>query len=155
APAFSPSPCSFTAMLKPGLLGFSGAKMAPAPILSASRIRQVPRIAPRILLSSKEFIERRLPGRGVRCGRMPPGCGGGDEIPVCLAHGNPYKRLQHYRHSPCGPAVPAIISMPDAIILIPARLASTRLPGKPLADLNGAPMIVHVLRRAQAAKIGE
>jgi 3-deoxy-manno-octulosonate cytidylyltransferase (CMP-KDO synthetase) len=86
---------------------------------------------------------------------MPPGCGGGDEIPVCLAHGNPYKRLRHYRHSLCGPAVPAIISMPDAIILIPARLASTRLPGKPLADLHGAPMIVHVLRRAQAAKIGE
>jgi 3-deoxy-manno-octulosonate cytidylyltransferase (CMP-KDO synthetase) len=45
--------------------------------------------------------------------------------------------------------------MPDAIILIPARLASTRLPGKPLADLNGMPMIVHVLRRAQAAQIGE
>jgi len=45
--------------------------------------------------------------------------------------------------------------MQDAIILIPARLASTRLPGKPLADLNGMPMIVHVLRRAQAAQIGE
>ncbi|HYC16640.1 MAG TPA: 3-deoxy-manno-octulosonate cytidylyltransferase [Pseudolabrys sp.] len=45
--------------------------------------------------------------------------------------------------------------MPDTIILIPARLASTRLPGKPLADLNGAPMIVHVLRRAESAKIGE
>ena len=45
--------------------------------------------------------------------------------------------------------------MPDAIILIPARLASTRLPGKPLADLHGAPMIVHVLRRAQTAGIGE
>src|SRR5690242_21931685 len=45
--------------------------------------------------------------------------------------------------------------MPDAIILIPARLASTRLPGKPLADLNGMPMIVHVLRRAAAAHIGE
>ena len=45
--------------------------------------------------------------------------------------------------------------MPHAIILIPARLASTRLPGKPLADLHGAPMIVHVLRRAQAAEIGE
>ena len=45
--------------------------------------------------------------------------------------------------------------MPDAIILIPARLASTRLPGKPLADLHGAPMIVHVLRRAEAAGIGE
>jgi 3-deoxy-manno-octulosonate cytidylyltransferase (CMP-KDO synthetase) len=45
--------------------------------------------------------------------------------------------------------------MPDAIVLIPARLASTRLPGKPLADLHGAPMIVHVLRRAEAADIGE
>ena len=45
--------------------------------------------------------------------------------------------------------------MPDTIILIPARLASTRLPGKPLADLHGAPMIVHVLRRAEAARIGD
>jgi 3-deoxy-manno-octulosonate cytidylyltransferase (CMP-KDO synthetase) len=45
--------------------------------------------------------------------------------------------------------------MSDAIILIPARLASTRLPGKPLADIHGAPMIVHVLRRAQEAGIGE
>ena len=41
------------------------------------------------------------------------------------------------------------------IILIPARMASSRLPGKPLADIAGQPMIVHVLRRAQAAKIGE
>ena len=45
--------------------------------------------------------------------------------------------------------------MRHAIILIPARLASTRLPGKPLADINGAPMIVHVLRRAEAAGAGE
>jgi 3-deoxy-manno-octulosonate cytidylyltransferase (CMP-KDO synthetase) len=45
--------------------------------------------------------------------------------------------------------------MPNAIILIPARLASTRLPGKPLADIYGLPMIVHVLRRAQEAGIGE
>jgi 3-deoxy-manno-octulosonate cytidylyltransferase (CMP-KDO synthetase) len=45
--------------------------------------------------------------------------------------------------------------MPHAVILIPARMASTRLPGKPLADIAGEPMIVHVLRRAQAAKIGE
>jgi 3-deoxy-manno-octulosonate cytidylyltransferase (CMP-KDO synthetase) len=45
--------------------------------------------------------------------------------------------------------------MPDTIILIPARMASTRLPGKPLADIAGLPMIVHVLQRAQAAKIGE
>src|SRR5499426_1586770 len=52
------------------------------------------------------------------------------------------------------PGLPAT-PMPDAIILIPARLASTRLPGKPLADLNGAPMIAHVLRRAEAAGVGE
>ena len=40
------------------------------------------------------------------------------------------------------------------IILIPARLAAARLPGKPLADIHGEPMIVHVLRRAAAAGIG-
>jgi 3-deoxy-manno-octulosonate cytidylyltransferase (CMP-KDO synthetase) len=45
--------------------------------------------------------------------------------------------------------------MPNTIILIPARMASTRLPGKPLADINGLPMIVQVLRRAEAAGIGE
>ena len=45
--------------------------------------------------------------------------------------------------------------MPRTIILIPARMASTRLPGKPLADIAGLPMIVHVLRRAQEAGIGE
>jgi 3-deoxy-manno-octulosonate cytidylyltransferase (CMP-KDO synthetase) len=44
--------------------------------------------------------------------------------------------------------------MADVLILIPARLASTRLPGKPLAAIAGEPMIVHVLRRAQAADIG-
>ncbi len=33
-------------------------------------------------------------------------------------------------------------------VLIPARLASTRLPGKPLADLGGAPMVVRVAQRA-------
>jgi len=44
--------------------------------------------------------------------------------------------------------------MPDVLIVIPARMAATRLPGKPLADIAGVPMIVHVLRRAQAAAIG-
>lgn len=40
------------------------------------------------------------------------------------------------------------------IVLIPARLASTRLPDKPLADIHGVPMIVHVWRRAMEADIG-
>jgi 3-deoxy-manno-octulosonate cytidylyltransferase (CMP-KDO synthetase) len=40
------------------------------------------------------------------------------------------------------------------IILIPARMASTRLPGKPLADIAGRPMIAHVLDRATEARLG-
>ena len=42
----------------------------------------------------------------------------------------------------------------DPIVIIPARMASSRLPGKPLADIAGAPMIVQVLRRAQEAAAG-
>ena len=42
----------------------------------------------------------------------------------------------------------------DVLIVIPARMASERLPGKPLADIAGEPMIVHVMRRAVAAGIG-
>lgn len=41
-----------------------------------------------------------------------------------------------------------------AIVMIPARLAATRFPNKPLADLNGLPMIVHVWRRAAEAGVG-
>jgi len=44
--------------------------------------------------------------------------------------------------------------MSNPIVLVPARLASTRLPNKPLADLHGEPMIVHVWRRAIEADVG-
>lgn len=44
--------------------------------------------------------------------------------------------------------------MGSPIILIPARMNATRLPGKPLADIHGAPMIVHVWRRAMEADVG-
>jgi len=44
--------------------------------------------------------------------------------------------------------------MANPIVLIPARMAATRLPGKPLADIHGAPMIVHVWRRAMEADVG-
>jgi 3-deoxy-manno-octulosonate cytidylyltransferase (CMP-KDO synthetase) len=40
------------------------------------------------------------------------------------------------------------------LIVIPARMESTRLPGKPLADIHGRPMIVHVWARAIAANVG-
>ena len=42
----------------------------------------------------------------------------------------------------------------NPLILIPARMASTRLPGKPLADIAGEAMIVRVWRRASAANVG-
>ena len=42
----------------------------------------------------------------------------------------------------------------NPIIIIPARMASTRLPGKPLIDICGEPMIIHVLRQAERADIG-
>ncbi|MCH8153857.1 MAG: 3-deoxy-manno-octulosonate cytidylyltransferase [Proteobacteria bacterium] len=47
------------------------------------------------------------------------------------------------------------MSLPKSpIIAIPARLGATRLPDKPLADIHGEPMIVHVWRRAMEADIG-
>ena len=39
--------------------------------------------------------------------------------------------------------------MPDFVVVIPARFASARLPGKPLADIAGKPMVVHVADRAR------
>ena len=42
----------------------------------------------------------------------------------------------------------------NPIILIPARMAASRLPGKPLADIAGEPMIAHVWRRAVEAGVG-
>ena len=42
----------------------------------------------------------------------------------------------------------------NPVILIPARMAATRLPDKPLADIHGQPMIVHVMRRALESGLG-
>lgn len=44
--------------------------------------------------------------------------------------------------------------MSEPLVIIPARMQATRLPGKPLAEIAGMPMIVHVWRRAVAAGIG-
>lgn len=42
----------------------------------------------------------------------------------------------------------------STVVMIPARLRATRLPDKPLADIGGVPMIVHVWRRASEAAVG-
>lgn len=44
--------------------------------------------------------------------------------------------------------------MSEPIVIIPARMAAQRLPGKPLADIGGLPMIVRALRQAEAAGVG-
>ena len=41
------------------------------------------------------------------------------------------------------------------LIIIPARLESTRLPNKPLADIDGTPMIIHVLNRGLESACGD
>jgi 3-deoxy-manno-octulosonate cytidylyltransferase (CMP-KDO synthetase) len=53
-----------------------------------------------------------------------------------------------------GTAVPSTDFSLRPLVVVPARLAATRLPGKPLADIHGEPMIVHVWRRAIEAGIG-
>ncbi|HVO03101.1 MAG TPA: 3-deoxy-manno-octulosonate cytidylyltransferase [Candidatus Cybelea sp.] len=49
---------------------------------------------------------------------------------------------------------PIMSSIMNPVVLIPARLASTRLPNKPLAEIGGKPMIVHVWERARDAGVG-
>jgi 3-deoxy-manno-octulosonate cytidylyltransferase (CMP-KDO synthetase) len=44
--------------------------------------------------------------------------------------------------------------MANALVIVPARMQATRLPGKPLADIHGEPMIVHVWRRAMQSGVG-
>src|SRR5581483_11564546 len=60
--------------------------------------------------------------------------------------------LSHARRAPI--SVPETVPIANPIIVIPARLAATRLPHKPLAEIAGTPMIVHVWRRAVAADAG-
>jgi 3-deoxy-manno-octulosonate cytidylyltransferase (CMP-KDO synthetase) len=48
-----------------------------------------------------------------------------------------------------------MIENQNTIVVIPARMASTRLPGKPLADIHGLPMILRVWKRAVEANVGQ
>src|SRR5258705_9285140 len=133
---------------------------------------QVPRRAPRILLSSKESIvgSGSRPERSTEGRQNGRGCASGIslsrrtlsrvEISVCPGSGNPYKRpdfppIPHYfRPVFAGRLTSFRMTETRILVLIPARMAATRLPGKPLLDIGGLPMIVHVLRRAEAAQIG-
>src|SRR5215470_7939273 len=118
--------------------------MAPEAMLSATTARQVPRTAPRTLFISKVFIAASL-RRKWRWISMLRRCTN-SRFATPLA-----TRISTQRDVAHG----TFFAMSeDVLIVIPARMASTRLPGKPLADIGGEPMIVHVLRRAQAAGVG-
>src|SRR6516165_9333694 len=132
--------------------------MAPAAMLIESTPRQVPRMAPRILFTSKESIASRLAeGRGiVSGGRAGLRRCTNSRFASALAtriSGQPYRGEAKAFILPQAEGRGA--AMADVLIVIPARMTSTRLPGKPLLDIAGEPMIVHVLRRAQAARLGE
>ena len=58
-------------------------------------------------------------------------------------------------HQFAAPTFKSMIENQNTIVVIPARMASTRLPGKPLADIHGLPMIVHVWKRAVEANVGQ
>jgi 3-deoxy-manno-octulosonate cytidylyltransferase (CMP-KDO synthetase) len=72
--------------------------------------------------------------------------------PVCLAAGNPYNRGETASSAWRRKRGP----MPegDVLVLIPARMASSRLPGKALVEIAGKPMIVHMLALAESAALG-
>lgn len=53
------------------------------------------------------------------------------------------------------PPLTDLTSPSKTLIVIPARMQATRLPGKPLADIDGLPMIVRVWQRAIASNCGE
>ena len=55
---------------------------------------------------------------------------------------------------PCPSPGPPIFPEPGCVVVIPARYASARLPGKPLVDIAGKPMIVRVYERALASGVG-
>src|SRR5258708_16023056 len=132
---------------------------------------QVARMAPITLLSTKESIADQAPEPE---GRLKAGKTAADSHQESGFRAAPSAGLRYrfaralatrinaptFRQSPLFPAcfyaafdrAPMIETR--TLVLIPARMAATRLPGKPLLDIAGLPMIVHVLRRAEAAKIG-
>ena len=106
----------------------------------------MPSTAPKILLSSEEFIRDWLTsGRRLDTGLPLP--------EATRITGLPPASIGLVLHAHPSSSVMQAASA-NTLVLIPARMAATRLPGKPLIDIHGVPMIVHVLRRAQEAGVG-
>ena len=90
--------------------------------------------------------------------RRPPGVAGrkiGRKLGLLLPRCNTYKGGSSETFCHFGQSGPAILrQFMSILVLIPARMASTRLPDKPLADIAGRPMIVHVAARATESGLG-
>src|SRR6266702_1744801 len=175
APSLPWPASSFTAISKPGFSGILGENSAWAVKLVTSRMRQVPSTAPRILFSSKESISGQAPHRKkensgrtaarTSLGRIKRSLLFPRVLPLRYRFARGLAtRISDPAFGPSPFHFPtrktsrfqALEPMTDPriLVLIPARMAATRLPGKPLADIAGLPMIVHVMRRAEAAGIG-
>ncbi len=88
----------------------------------------------------------RSPGRRSENGR---------KLGLLLKACNTYKGASSETFCHFGPALqPGLPPDMSTLVLIPARMASTRLPGKPLADIAGRPMIVQVAMRAEESGLG-
>ena len=128
-------------------------KIAPAAMFSDSSARQVPSTAPRILFSSNESIADRLRERGTGWIAGASAAARRDTrfaSPLATRITGVQHRISADRPGRGRPAH-RTHGRQTSSILIPARMASTRLPGKPLADIAGEPMIVHVCGAREAA----
>ncbi len=133
--------------------------MAPAAIPKPIVTNRVPSTPPAILLTSNESMPRGLLAVGSR--DAPPWGGAGfithfDRSLATRISASPRSFLA--LGTSCRSAAESLVLVEvrrmNPIVLIPARMGSTRLAGKPLADIAGVPMIVHVWRRAVEADLG-
>jgi 3-deoxy-manno-octulosonate cytidylyltransferase (CMP-KDO synthetase) len=98
---------------------------------------------------------------------LPPGYGAAAAGCAALCRNYLIRRRDSRRQGSTDSQVPMPLSAPETtagaparlpvknpIVIVPARLSATRLPRKPLADIHGEPMIVHVWRRAEEAAVG-
>src|ERR1700745_77024 len=131
-------------------------------MLIESTPRSVPRIAPRILLTSKESIAGKaraaFPRKQAGCRALRRRTNSRfASVLATRITGRPRTALLPLPSASlraiCERGRAGGAQTPDVLILIPARMVARGLPGKPLLDIAGEPMIAHVMRRAQAARL--